>query len=286
MEPVASSKSATAAPRPLHHSSAGLLLSANEFASDAYSTPRKAAGEAIATPRGCVVDISDESVTDDADASSASLEAQLDDISDEFVTDDADTSIPRLEAQLAALQSEYAMLLLERQRDALQEQLTELRSSMRFDAARQQARPEISQRTVRFADDLQGGRLSEPIGTSPRQQCGEGVVCRLPARSRGRPAWRRHIHGSATPVPKLSRHQIEARGRLIGQQVKVLNGPDANLRGTLTNVLAGNGYATIVLLAAGANVYMPPRVAADPAARFAGQPRRIYSASIAPIYYE
>lgn len=263
MEPVASSKSATAAPRPLHHSWAGLLLSANEFASDAYSTPRKAAGEAIATPMGCVVDLADDAVADDADASIASLEAQL-----------------------AALQSEYAVLLLERQRDALQEQLTELRSSMRSDAARKQARPEISPRTVRFADELPGGRLSESTGTSPRQPYGEGLACRLPARSRGRPAWRRHIHGSAAPVPKLSRHQIEARGRLIGQQVKVLNGPDANLRGTLTNVLPWNGYATLVLPAAGANVYMSPRVAADPAARFAGQPRRIYSASIAPIHVE
>ena len=167
-----------------------------------------------------------------------------------------------LQAKVSQLQAELRVCALEKQLIKLKEELGRMRT--------------MHPRQVHWADDYPGKCLAEAVGT-PRRS---GRYRKVP-RLHERPHERRHIHGTERAPTKLSAQQVAARSRLIGQQVRVLEGPDTNLRGTLVSV-SPHGYATIVLPGPGEERPLPPRVAADPRYRFAVHPRCIYSYAIEP----
>lgn len=167
-----------------------------------------------------------------------------------------------LEAKLAARQAELHQLQLENKLSSLKQELAELRAQYPL------------RHRVRWADEEEEGCLAEPP-PSPR---GRSKIRSL----KSRPISRHHIHGTDQPPPKLSAAQVDYRKRLIGRQVRVVEGPDANLHGRLIAV-SDSGYATIMLPGPGPNVLMPPRVDADPAARFGTIPRCIHSYRLEPF---
>ena len=167
-----------------------------------------------------------------------------------------------LQAKVKGLQAELRVCHLEKTLAALKEELRQVRT--------------MHPRQVHWADADPSKCLAEVVGT-PRRSGGYRVP-----RLTMRPHERRHIYGTERPPTKLSAQQIAYRSSLIGQHVRVLEGPDTNLRGTLVSV-SPRGYATIVLPGPGEERPLPPRVAADPQFRFAGNPRCVYSYAIEPF---
>jgi len=173
------------------------------------------------------------------------------------------SNVRALQAKLSELQHKLKVVRLEHKLAALKDDLRKVR--------------EMKSLNVRWADpDADQGRcLAEAVGT-PRASGG----IRVPP-LHIRPLRRRHIHGTECPPSKLSPAQIAYRCSLVGQQVRVVEGPDFNLRGRLISV-SPRGYATIVTPAPGEARPLPARVTADPRARFAGYPRCIHSYAIEP----
>lgn len=166
-----------------------------------------------------------------------------------------------LEALLAAQQAGLRQLRLENELAALKRELREIRAD----------------KHVRWSDSEPSGSLAQPVG-KPRTQGGKAVP---PLHIR--PLTRRHIFGTERPCPKLSNLSIAYRRTLIGQQVRVLEGPDTNLRGELVAV-SESGYATIKLYGPGADFEIPPRIAANPSTRFEQTTRCVHSYEIGPVY--
>ena len=175
-----------------------------------------------------------------------------------------------VEAQLASQAEKLRVSKLENELAALKQQLEEVRAE-RSD--------------FRWADAEPGGRLAETLG-SPRSGSplsGSPRSSVAPRRTHARPPSRRHIFGTEQPCPKLSPAQVADRTRLIGQQVRVLDGPDTNLRGELLSI-SRSGYAVIKPNAPRDDFNMPSRIASSQA-RFQDsvKSRCVYSSTIAPV---
>ena len=165
----------------------------------------------------------------------------------------------QLDNEIEDLKAQLKQLQLENEIATLQAELQQIRAQ--------------HPKQVQWADSASDVCSAKPGRTT--QKLGGSAAAKV------RPIWRRHIFGTELPPSKLSPSQVQYRKDLIGQQVRVLQGPDTNLTGILQSVSL-RGYATLKLVGPGSNIIMTPQVAANPAARHVLTSRCVYSYAIEP----